>query len=249
MTRPSDREAEFDRIQREYFEDAEVDHYRWTTGGPGFAETEDELLAPICREIEGPCLEIGCGEGNNLHRLSRHAECIGVDLFPRKLHFAARENPAARFAAARADRLPFADASFRSLLIRDLLHHVEDPRAVLEEAMRVLAPGGRLWLLEPNSRNPMIRLQILLVPAEAGAAKFNPGYVAELLEGLPLEDLHFDSLQPLPLRRVALHYQMGFPILGRWNATRGLLAGIEKLLGALVPDSRATYVAARARRS
>ena len=68
-------------------------------------------------------------------------------------------------------------------------------------------------------------------------------------KGLPLEDLHFDSLQPLPLRRVALHYQMGFPILGRWNATRGLLAGIEKLLGALVPDSRATYVAARARRS
>ena len=38
-------EREFAKIQREYFEEAEVDHFEWTTAGPGFAETEDELLA------------------------------------------------------------------------------------------------------------------------------------------------------------------------------------------------------------
>ncbi|MDP6981186.1 MAG: class I SAM-dependent methyltransferase, partial [Myxococcota bacterium] len=89
----ANRESEFDRVQRAYFEAPEVDHFRWTTAGAGFAETEDELLAPVCREVQTPCLEIGCGEGNNLVRLARHAGCFGIDLFPRKLSFAKAEVP------------------------------------------------------------------------------------------------------------------------------------------------------------
>jgi ubiquinone/menaquinone biosynthesis C-methylase UbiE len=242
-------EAEFDRVQREYFEEPEVEHFRWTTSGPGFAETEDELLAPIRAEIAEPCLEIGCGEGNNLFRLAEHGTWIGIDLFPSKLHFAAAEVPAARLAISRAETLPFADASFHTILIRDVLHHMENPRAVVEEAVRVLAPGGRIWLLEPNAGNPIVRLQIALVEAEAGARKFNSAYVAGLLDGLPLTDLEMGQEQPLPLRRVVLHFQFGIPALGRFRPVRALLRGLEKLLGRLVPRSRWCYVTATARRT
>src|SRR5436190_2023356 len=58
-------------VQRRYFESADAARFRWTTGAPGFAETEDDLLAPFVETIVGPCLEIGCGEGNNLVRLLR----------------------------------------------------------------------------------------------------------------------------------------------------------------------------------
>jgi SAM-dependent methyltransferase len=40
--------------------------------------------------------------------------------------------------------LPFESARFDLVTICDVIHHAEDPRAVMNEAMRVLSPGGRL---------------------------------------------------------------------------------------------------------
>lgn len=242
-------EAEFDRVQREYFEEPEVDHYRWTSAAPGFAETEDDLLAPVRRKLEGPCLEIGCGEGNNLLRLVGGASCFGIDLFRRKLQFASREIPQAQFAVSQAISLPFADGQFRTVLIRDVLHHMEDPRAVLEEAIRTLATGGRLWLMEPNSRNPIVRLQIRLVPAEHGARKFDRDYMATLLADLPLEGVEIAAAQPFPLRRAVLHYEFGFPTLGRSPVVRAILSAGESLIGAFMPENYWCYICAAARKA
>lgn len=236
-------------VQRAYFEEAEVARYRWVTGAPGFAETEDALLRPLAAELAAPLLEIGCGEGNNLLRLAGAGLAAGVDRFPKKLAFAAGELPGARFAAADAARLPFADAVFASVFIRDLLHHVQEPRAVLGEVGRVLRPGGRLVLLEPNGRNPLVWLQTRMVPAEAGARDFCAERVAGFLEGLPFDAPRVEARQPLPLRRALLHYEKGIPALGRSGLGRRLLAAGESTLGALLPRSRWTYVLVSARRA
>jgi SAM-dependent methyltransferase len=53
-------------------------------------------------------------------------------------------------AVADAQRLPFRDDSFANILLFDVLHHIEVPRLFLEEAQRVLEPGGRLVVLEPE---------------------------------------------------------------------------------------------------
>jgi SAM-dependent methyltransferase len=236
-------------VQRAYFEEAEVERFRWTTAAEGFAETEDELLAPLAAKLSEPLLEIGCGEGNNLLRFDAVGARVGVDLFRKKLGFAAGELPEARFATADASRLPFADASFGSVFIRDLLHHVEQPPAVLTEVARVLRPGGGFVLLEPNGRNPLIWLQTRMVPAEAGARDFSAERVAGFLEGLPFEDVCVEQRQPFPLRRAVLHYEKGLPGLGRNGITRGLLAAGEAAAGALLPRSRWTYVLVTARRA
>ncbi len=51
--------------------------------------------------------------------------------------------------AADAGRLPLATACVQAVVGLDVLHHLPDPAGFFREAARVLAPGGRLALVEP----------------------------------------------------------------------------------------------------
>jgi ArsR family transcriptional regulator len=45
-------------------------------------------------------------------------------------------------------RLPLPDGNFETVVLQMVLHHAEDPAGVVQEAARVLAPGGRLLLID-----------------------------------------------------------------------------------------------------
>ena len=51
---------------------------------------------------------------------------------------------------APAERLPFADGAFSRVIIVDAFHHFADHQAAILDLWRVLAPGGRLVIEEPN---------------------------------------------------------------------------------------------------
>lgn len=51
--------------------------------------------------------------------------------------------------AADALRLPFADASLKFIGMTDVFHHIPDAARFLNEAARVLRPGGRMAMIEP----------------------------------------------------------------------------------------------------
>jgi SAM-dependent methyltransferase len=245
----NESESRFRATQDRYFAYADEARFRWTTGAPGFAETEDALLEPLLPLVEEPALEIGCGEGNNLVRLARRGRWTGVDLHLPKVGFAARHVPGARFAVADATALPFRAASFRTVFVRDLLHHMPDPAPVLAEAMRVLAPGGRFLLLEPNAGNPIVLFQTYLIAAEALGRRSGPAHIAGLLGALPLARVELQTVEPLPLRRLVLHYRFGAPRLGRVGPARAALAGVEGLARRFLPQSRWAYVRVTARRT
>ncbi len=84
-------------------------------------------------------LELGCGTG----RLSNFAG-TATDASQASIAVAATRNPATLFAAADAERLPFAPASFDAVFALHLLMHLETVaiHAVFAEAFRVLRPGG-----------------------------------------------------------------------------------------------------------
>jgi SAM-dependent methyltransferase len=244
---------DFEARQREHFARADRDHFAWQTAGPGFAEREASLLAHAVGDVTGSLLEMGCGEGGNLFHLLASASPalrpVGIDAFPDKLHFASTAVPRARFVCADSGRLPFTDGSFDTVLIRDVLHHLPDPLPTLTEACRVLAPGGQFVLIEPNSRNPLVRLQMAIVPAERGAARSDEAWLRHLTRGLPLARLEVDMAAALPLARVLLHHKLGLPRLGRSRAVAALLDRLEGLAARLLPRSRWSYVLVRAERT
>ena len=239
---------DFQAVQDAHWAEADAAHFAWTTRDPGFAPVEDALLEPLVATLGFPCLEIGCGEGTNLARLARLGAPIGIDRYPAKARFAAAAVPRARVAAADATALPFRDGAFASVLVRDLLHHLPDPRRAMAEAVRVLAPGGTLLVLEPNGANPLIALQGRLIPAEAALRTFRPASVLDALVGLPLEPPRTTMASGFPLRRLVLHHRFGVPALGRWRPAGRALALLERAVESVVPTSRWSYTVVRARR-
>jgi len=250
--RPVSHEDDFLARQRAHFAEADVDHFAWQTAGPGFAAREAAFVRDALAGCATPLLEIGCGEGANLLHAGDAAGTgprVGVDAFVRKLVFAHGAVPDAQFACADAGALPFRDGTFATVLIRDLLHHLPEPRATVAAACRALRPGGSFVLIEPNARNPLVRLQMALVPAERGAARSDETWLRALLEGQPLEDVVLRAAAPLPLDRVVLHHRFGVPRLGASRAVVRALTALESGAGRVLPRSRWSYLVVHARRA
>ncbi len=101
----------------------------------------------------GDLLDIGCGRGQLLKLLaSRANRAVGVDLDARARRDARAELmlaglPNCSLRHGDMYRLDFADASFDTIILDDVLAAAGDPRRALAEARRLLKPTGRLLIL------------------------------------------------------------------------------------------------------
>ncbi len=73
----------------------------------------------------------------------------------------AREKQTVHPVRIQVQQLPFADDSFSRILVVDALHHFFDQFAAARELARVLAPGGRLVIEEPDIRRLTVKLVAL----------------------------------------------------------------------------------------
>jgi 2-polyprenyl-6-hydroxyphenyl methylase / 3-demethylubiquinone-9 3-methyltransferase len=100
---------------------------------------------PPARRAGATLLDVACGGGLFAPHLDgKGYRILGVDLSAKSLQQAERHG----YAVAQADitRLPFADESIDVVAVGQCLEHVPDPYGVLDEACRVLRPGGTLVL-------------------------------------------------------------------------------------------------------
>ena len=121
----------------------------------------DRLIAELDPPPGGSILEIGCGTGRNLIAIARrypHCNCHGLDVSEAMLETArtsvARAGLEARIRLAQADATDFdpealfGKAGFDRIVISYALSMIPPWQGVVEEALRRLAPGGSLHIVD-----------------------------------------------------------------------------------------------------
>lgn len=144
------------------------------------AETQKavrERIHWMCGQADGRVLDLGCSQGIASIIIGREGLPVsGVDHEISRLiqarHDLAQEDSwvAGRvlFLAAEGRDLPFADGTFQTVLLGEVLEHLVLPHLLLDEVVRVLAPGGRLVVTTPVGYHPFHDHKASFYPASLG---------------------------------------------------------------------------------
>jgi SAM-dependent methyltransferase len=129
--------------------------------GPAIADClaarAEEEMAPhrkaVVEQARGRVLEIGAGTGFNVRHYPDEVEELvvtepGAALLARAERRAVASGRSMRAVVAPAERLPFEDGSFDTVVSTLVLCSVRDQDEALTEVRRVLVPGGRFLFLE-----------------------------------------------------------------------------------------------------
>ncbi len=98
-------------------------------------------------------VDLGCGEGYGTDLLAGAArEAVGVDLAPEAVYHARRKyrRPNLSFRYADIYETGLMDASFQAAVSFQVIEHLHHPERFMEEALRLLEPGGLLMVTTPN---------------------------------------------------------------------------------------------------
>jgi SAM-dependent methyltransferase len=100
-----------------------------------YGEWHEDIARSLAR-VPGETVELGAGLA---HLKAVVPELVATDVEP------------TRWAddVVDAHELPYDDASVANLVLVDVFHHLADPARFLDEARRVLRPGGRVVMVEP----------------------------------------------------------------------------------------------------
>lgn len=187
-----------------------------------FAEPKAERIARWAK-LAGKelLLDAGAGTGHLTEAFRRRGHrVVAVDAAQAML----RKNPARWRVRADAARLPFRAGAFALAVESNLLHHVEDPVAVLREMARVSA--GRVAAVEPNRNHPPMLVFSLLVREERKGLRFTRRHLERLAAAA--------GLFPIGLEVTGWVYQNRTPnflagFLGRRNGACPLAAYVVGL--------------------
>src|SRR3954468_11384755 len=116
----------------------------WVGEATGLRAWREKLVAGA----RGGVLDVGCGTGRNLPLFPPGTKVIGLDPARDSLRKARRRAPGMALVRASAEALPFRDGAFDTVVSGLVFCSVPDPLQGLSEVKRVLAPGGRLRMLE-----------------------------------------------------------------------------------------------------
>lgn len=121
---------------------------------PDPARLQELLRLPTA----GALLDVGGGTGRVSQALESLVDTLVVSDESVPMLRQAQEKALCCPAAGQAEWLPFATASFERVLVVDALHHFADQQRAIAEMVRVLRPGGRLVVEEPDLNRLPVKL-------------------------------------------------------------------------------------------
>ncbi len=100
---------------------------------------------------EDRVLEIGSGSGYFIGRIAKDVDfTVGIDYNRQNNLRASAHWRSTAFVTGGAINLPFKEKSFNKIICSEVIEHIEDDLALIEEAYRVLKTNGILVITTPN---------------------------------------------------------------------------------------------------
>lgn len=131
-------------------------------------------------------LDIGCGNGDLTKRISKKygLKSIGIDIVSQK-EWNSKKEEHINFFKSSAYELPFKDNYFDYVFLKDILHHVDEPKhnkdnlkLVFEEIKRITRSDGTIIIVEANRYNPIFYFHMTLLK---GHDHFNKKFFTSLI--------------------------------------------------------------------
>jgi SAM-dependent methyltransferase len=178
------------------------------TRNPAYARQADEVVALFegALSLDGPVLDIGCGPGAHMGRLSRPV--VGADLAPGMLRVARASGQRALVQCDLGAGLPFRGDAFAGALGVLVLQHVPDARVSLDEVRRVVARNGTVLLVVPakeSGSRPRMglywRLRPLVTRVSGVITKFSVPELQTLVSTFDVRELYTERTAHVALLR------------------------------------------------
>jgi len=132
---------------------------QWAQAGRGdemedhHSDITEQTIALMDLQPGDRILDLGCGTGWASRRLARIAasgEVVGIDVADEMLRRAGQASAGirnVRYLWGSAENIPAEDNHFTKVLSVESFYYYADQRKALDELHRVMAPGGRLFIL------------------------------------------------------------------------------------------------------
>jgi ubiquinone/menaquinone biosynthesis C-methylase UbiE len=175
-------------------------------------------------------LDLGAGDGTCLSFFSTYfpkSQLFGIDVSEKSIEeAAARTIPNAEVRAYNGTQIPYPNDAFDLILVATVMHHIrfELHDGLMREALRVLKPGGQLFIVEHNPYNPVTMHMVNTCPFDEDAVLLKPGYTKKLLQRTGFQNCRNDFTLFFPRGGVfkAFHFLEKFlsfiPIGGQYVA-------------------------------
>lgn len=195
-------ELEWAEWVKDYYRD--IEEYDWVDVADNFKGLESFFHRNRRRAVRSlvrkygsgePMLDAGCGTGLNLAALPPGS--TGIDLNPRNLALVTERLPQQIAVRGDIEAMPFADASFGTVICTEVLEHVPYPDQALREIGRVLRPGGTLIGSVP-ARSMIWKLRFLSSTCPGGEPfhnEYRPPEVKALLSEFAVERIWYSALR------------------------------------------------------
>ncbi|MDQ3850492.1 MAG: class I SAM-dependent methyltransferase [Actinomycetota bacterium] len=164
---------------------------------------------------QGRVLDVGCGDGGLLAQFADAGwDAVGLD--PSETAIAAVRARGLEAHAGTLGHHPWPPGSFDAVLFSHSLEHIPDPMAALEEAARLLAPGGALAVVVPNWKTWQRRLfggRWFSLDLPRHQQHFSPTALRRAAERVGLAPIAVDTESNIISPAYSIHYL----IAGRWT--------------------------------
>jgi ubiquinone/menaquinone biosynthesis C-methylase UbiE len=138
------------------YDDKRFDHFR---------VLQKRLISLVNPRPGTRLLDIGCGTGWAVRYaaslLGGRGRFHGIDISSVMIEKAVRNNPypaSVFFLEADSAKLAFDNNFFDTIICTNSFHHYLNPLKALREFLRVLAPGGRVYIMDFTTDEPVSRL-------------------------------------------------------------------------------------------